>query len=61
MRIIITQTTLVIEFPDEQEREAPKPQPPFSFLDLIRREVERFSEFELEPREIKHHGPFLAQ
>ena len=53
-------TIIEIDFPDKQEQPAYKPEPPKSFFDMLRREVERV----IEPgllTEDKLHGPFLAQ
>jgi hypothetical protein len=43
MKIIITQTVIEFDLPDKQEENVPKPSPnkPFSFLEMIRREMER--------------------
>ena len=53
-------TIIEIDFPDEQEQPAYKPEPPRSFFDRLCREVERV----IQPQplmEDKLHGSFLAQ
>jgi hypothetical protein len=53
-------TIIEIDFPDEQEQPAYKPEPPKPFFDMLRREVERVIEPQL-LMEDQPYGAFLAQ
>ena len=60
MKITITQTIIELDIPDQpQEQKAKKPPQPFSFLEMLCREVERAAN--PQPLEFPIHGPFLAQ
>ena len=62
MKIRITQTIIEFDFPDPPEQPAPKPSPPFSFLDMLRREFERAAKPDQPQldKDQQFHGQFLT-
>ena len=60
MRIVIVQTTIVIDLPDEAEHPAPKPVHPLSLLELLQREVEQERETPTKPPKDTFYGTFLT-
>ena len=59
MRIVIVQTTIVIDLPDEAERPAPKPVHPLTLLELLSREVEQERDTTHKPKDT-FYGNFLT-
>ena len=60
MRIVITQTTIVIDLPEETMQPAPKPKHPLTLLEKLRKAAE--PERDPAPRITKEgsHGQFLT-
>ncbi|MCL2117955.1 MAG: hypothetical protein FWH27_05960 [Planctomycetaceae bacterium] len=63
MRIVITQTTIVIDFPEETAQPARKPVHPLTLLEKVLRaaEAERESTPKTPTFQERFHGTFLTQ
>ncbi len=59
MTITIVQTTIELDFGDENDAPVKEPKSPPSFLELLRRQAER--SLYTEPKEETVYGPFLSQ
>ena len=59
MRIVIVQTTIVIDIPDEAEQPAPKPVHPLSLLEMLRKEIVQERDTTHKPKDT-FYGHFLT-